>query len=68
MSLQKLGWARSDYVISTKIFWGGQGPNDKGLSRKHVIEGTKVQSALNSNVQTSHLTLLTGTAFGAEGG
>lgn len=37
-----MGWKRSDYVVSTKIFWGGSGPNDKGLSRKHVIEGTKV--------------------------
>lgn len=24
---------------------GGSGPNDKGLSRKHIIEGTKVQIA-----------------------
>jgi hypothetical protein len=42
--LQELGWKRSDLVISTKIFWGGDGPNDKGLSRKHIIEGTKVRS------------------------
>ncbi len=33
------GWKRSDLVISTKIFWGGDGPNDNGLSRKHIIEG-----------------------------
>lgn len=32
---------REDVVISTKIFWGGNGPNDTGLSRKHLIEGTK---------------------------
>ena len=38
--IKKAGWKRSDLVISTKIFWGGEGPNDKGLSRKHVIEGT----------------------------
>jgi voltage-dependent potassium channel beta subunit len=38
--LKKAGWKRSDLVISTKIFWGGRGPNDTGLSRKHVIEGT----------------------------
>lgn len=31
---------RSDLVISTKIFWGGNGPNDRGLSRKHLLEGT----------------------------
>jgi voltage-dependent potassium channel beta subunit len=38
--LKKAGWARKDLVISTKIFWGGQGPNDRGLSRKHILEGT----------------------------
>jgi voltage-dependent potassium channel beta subunit len=39
-ALRRAGWKRSDYVISTKIFWGGSGPNDNGLSRKHIIEGT----------------------------
>jgi len=29
---------REDYVVSSKVFWGGQGPNDRGLSRKHVVE------------------------------
>lgn len=38
--IKKAGWKRSDLVVSTKIFWGGNGPNDKGLSRKHIIEGT----------------------------
>jgi voltage-dependent potassium channel beta subunit len=38
--LQESGWRRSDYLVSTKIFWGGEGPNDRGLSRKHIIEGT----------------------------
>jgi len=37
---KKLNWKRSDFVVSTKIFWGGPGPNDLGLSRKHIIEGT----------------------------
>merc|ERR1719203_2561415 len=32
-------WRRSDILISTKIFWGGSGVNEKGLSRKHVNEG-----------------------------
>lgn len=39
-AFQRLGWRRSDFVVSTKIFWGGDGPNDKGLSRKHILEGT----------------------------
>ena len=39
--IKKQGWKRSDLVVSTKIFWGGDGPNDLGLSRKHIIEGTK---------------------------
>ncbi|KAK6772880.1 hypothetical protein RDI58_028118 [Solanum bulbocastanum] len=40
-AIRELGWKRADIVVSTKIFWGGSGPNDKGLSRKHIIEGTK---------------------------
>ncbi|CAE7480832.1 KCNAB2, partial [Symbiodinium microadriaticum] len=32
-------WRRSDIIITTKIFWGGVGVNEKGLSRKHVMEG-----------------------------
>jgi len=38
--IKRAGWRRSDLVVSTKIFWGGDGPNDSGLSRKHIIEGT----------------------------
>ncbi len=38
--IRDAGWKRSDLVISTKIFWGGPGPNDRGLSRKHILEGT----------------------------
>lgn len=38
--IKKAGWKRTDLVISTKIFWAGDGPNDSGLSRKHILEGT----------------------------
>jgi voltage-dependent potassium channel beta subunit len=43
--IKKAGWKRSDLVISTKLFWGGQGPNDRGLSRKHILEGTNASLA-----------------------
>jgi len=39
-AIRKAGWRRSDLVLSTKIFWGGSGPNQRGLSRKHIVEGT----------------------------
>ena len=32
-------YARESYVVATKAFWPmGDGPNDRGLSRKHVFE------------------------------
>ncbi len=37
--IKKLGWRREGIVVSTKLFWGGDGPNDTGLSHKHIIEG-----------------------------
>jgi voltage-dependent potassium channel beta subunit len=37
--IKKKGWRRESLVVSTKIFWGGDGPNDTGLSHKHIIEG-----------------------------
>ncbi len=39
--IKKLGWKREDIVVSSKVFWGGRGPNDEGLSRKHVYEGCR---------------------------
>ncbi|RKP13871.1 NADP-dependent oxidoreductase domain-containing protein [Piptocephalis cylindrospora] len=44
-AIKKYGWKRSDLVISTKLFWAGKGPNDRGLSRKHIIEGTNASLA-----------------------
>ena len=37
--LKQTGWPRESVVISTKLFWGGDGPNDTGLSHKHLLEG-----------------------------
>ena len=53
--IQDKGWDRTDLVLSTKIFWGGDGPNDQGLSRKHVIEGT--EAALD-RLQTDYVDLV----------
>ncbi len=39
--LARAGWKRSNYLVSTKIFWGGEGANDRGLSRKHIVEGAE---------------------------
>ncbi len=39
--IKKLGWRREDIVISSKVFWGGKGPNDQGLSRKHIYEACR---------------------------
>ncbi len=36
--LRKMGWGRSTFVVSSKVFWGGNLPNQKGLSRKHIRE------------------------------
>lgn len=38
-AIKNLGWNRDDIVVSTKLFWGGDGPNKKGLSHKHLLEG-----------------------------
>jgi len=40
-AFKELNLPREQLVVSTKLFWGGKGPNDVGLSRKHIIEGAK---------------------------
>lgn len=41
MGVALKSYRREDLVVSTKIFWGGAGPNQTGLSRKHLLEGTR---------------------------
>jgi voltage-dependent potassium channel beta subunit len=38
---KKTGWPRENFVVSSKVFWGGEGPNDRGLSRKHIYEACR---------------------------
>jgi voltage-dependent potassium channel beta subunit len=35
-ALKKLGLARDTYCVSSKVYWGGKLPTQRGLSRKHV--------------------------------
>jgi voltage-dependent potassium channel beta subunit len=37
--LKQRGWPRDTLVVSTKLFWGGDAPNQTGLSHKHIVEG-----------------------------
>ncbi|PCH34275.1 Aldo/keto reductase [Wolfiporia cocos MD-104 SS10] len=40
--IRELNLRRTDLIITTKLFWGRRNsPNGTGLSRKHIIEGTK---------------------------
>ncbi len=43
--IREMGWKRSEIVLSTKIFWGGESPNNRGLHSKHIKEG--MNRALN---------------------
>ena len=33
---KKLKWTRDSYIVSSKAFWGGELPTQKGLSKKHI--------------------------------
>jgi voltage-dependent potassium channel beta subunit len=37
-AIKQLGLSRDTYAVSTKVFWGGAGPMNKGLNRKHVFD------------------------------
>jgi voltage-dependent potassium channel beta subunit len=37
-AIAELGWSRDSFIVSSKVFWGGQKPTQRGLSAKHVTE------------------------------
>lgn len=37
-SLKRLGWGRDTYSVSSKVYWGGDLPTQRGLSRKHIVD------------------------------
>jgi voltage-dependent potassium channel beta subunit len=47
-----LNWKRSSIVVSSKYMWGGEGINNTGLSRKHLME------AVNLSLQRMNLEYL----------
>ncbi|TNC72218.1 potassium channel beta subunit family protein [Rubellimicrobium roseum] len=53
-ALQELGWERETFIVSSKVFWGGEKPTQRGLSAKHVTEAC--HAALR-RLQVDHLDL-----------
>lgn len=37
-ALAALAWGRDTYCVSSKVFWGGPRPTQRGLSRKHLFD------------------------------
>ncbi len=37
-AIEELGWSRDSFIVSSKVFWGGEKPTQRGLSAKHVTE------------------------------
>jgi len=37
-AIAELGWSRDSFVVSSKVFWGGEKPTQRGLSAKHVTD------------------------------
>ena len=37
-AIAELGWSRDTFIVSSKVFWGGAKPTQRGLSAKHVTE------------------------------
>lgn len=53
-ALKELNWSRDSYAVSSKVFWGGTRPTQKGLSRKHVTEAA---NAALKRLQVDYLDL-----------
>lgn len=37
-AIARLGWRRDTFCVSSKVYWGGKLPTQRGLHRKHVVE------------------------------
>ena len=36
--LRTLGWGRDTFCVSSKVYWGGDRPTQRGLHRKHIFD------------------------------
>ena len=52
--LKKLKWDRGTYIVSSKVFWGGELPTQRGLSKKHIHDAC---NAALSRLQVDYLDL-----------
>ena len=48
------GWPRDEWIVSSKVFWGGDKPTQRGLHRKHVREAC---DAALERLRVDHLDL-----------
>lgn len=53
-ALRALGLRRDSYAVSSKVFWGGKLPTQRGLSRKHIRDAA---DAALSRLQVDYLDL-----------
>ncbi len=53
-AIQELGWSRDSFIVSSKVFWGGARPTQRGLSAKHVTEAC---NAALKRLRVDHLDL-----------
>jgi voltage-dependent potassium channel beta subunit len=37
-ALRETGWGRDTYCVSSKVYWGGDLPTQRGLHRKHIFD------------------------------
>ena len=42
-AIDELGWRRDSYIVSSKVFWGGSKPTQRGLSAKHVTDACQLR-------------------------
>ena len=52
--LKKLNWGRDSYIVSSKAFWGGEMPTQRGLSKKHIHDAC---NAALTRLQVDYLDL-----------